>query len=294
MLHHIRPGAALVLFGLLPALLPHPAATASEPLVKAEIACQRALGKALGAYAKARVGCIAKCHKKTPLDPACGAPFAGATLTCVQKAQGKLAALLVKKCVSVGSEEDSCPECYEDVHGTCADFSVSATAKTVDLTDGLTSDIFCDDSGSPDGLTKSEAKCQAILVRALTSFVAKAVGCIDRCLANERKGKTDGTCNPLAFVDFAGDSKTLTCLQGPLFKIFKIFQTKCLDMPDCASGPLSILDTLQASLGDVGGTIMVCPAQCGDGYVQGLESCEPPNTNSCPGNTTCSAQCTCS
>jgi hypothetical protein len=272
---------------------PRAAVAAGEPLAKAEIACQSAIGKALGAYATARAGCVAMCEKKTPLAAACDEPFADATLTCVEKARGKLAALIAKKCVSNGSDDDSCPECYEDLRGSCADFGFTATAKAVDLTDGLTSDVFCDDSGSLDGLTKVETKCRGVLLRSLTSFVGKSVRCLTKCLAGERKGKTDGTCNPQAFVNFEGDSRTLQCLQGPLFKILDVFRTKCQDAPDCMSGGPNLLDVLQSDLGDIGSAVMVCPAQCGDGYVQGLEECEPPNANTCPGNAACSAQCTC-
>jgi hypothetical protein len=274
-------------------VLPHPAVAAGEALTKVEIACQRATGKALGAYAKARVACVAKCEKKSPLAAECLEPFANGTLTCVQKARTKLAALLAKKCVSSGSEEDSCPECYEEVSGNCAALGAAATAKTVALTNGLTGGIFCDDSGSPDGLTKVEAKCQGALLKSLTGFVPTAVGCVGKCLANERKGKTDGTCNPQAFLSFGGDSRTLQCLQNPLVKIFVALQTKCQDAPECMSNALSLLDMLQVGLSDIGGAIMVCPAQCGDGYLQGLEECESPGTNSCPGNAGCSAQCTC-
>jgi hypothetical protein len=268
-----------------------------EALSKTEVACQAATGKALGQYGKARTGCIVKCQKKTPLSTDCTAPFANKTLECVQKADTKLAGLLAKKCVSDGTDEDSCPECYEELNGTCTAFGDAMTAKSIALTDDVTTTVFCDDTGSADGLSKAEAKCQKALVSGLTSFVSAASACANSCLKNERKGKTDGTCNPKAFLALSGDTKTVNCIFKAFLKLSNA-EAKCHppsgNLPDCLPGTADLFTRVQLGLVDIGSAVDVCPAECGDGFTQGLEQCDPPgSTGVCPGNAQCTAQCTC-
>jgi hypothetical protein len=268
-----------------------------EALTKAEIGCQAATNKALPAYGKARTACVAGCQKKTPLAPDCSAPFGGKTLECVQKADAKLAALLAKKCTSDGSDEDACPECYEQLNGSCAAFGTAVTTESIALTDDVTSTVFCDDSGSPDGLTKAEAKCQKAVVKGMTAFVASATKCATACLKNERKGKTNGTCNPAAFLFLTGDEKTVACLFKAFFKL-SAATSKCEapagDTPECLTDLSGLFTRVENGLSEVGGDVNVCPAQCGDEFTQGLEQCDPPGSvGTCPGNAACSAQCTC-
>ena len=268
-----------------------------EALTKAEIGCQGAFNKGLPAYGKARAGCVAKCQKKTPLSADCTAPFGGKTLECVQKADAKLASLLAKKCTSGGNDEDTCPECYEALGGTCSAFGNEVTIRSIAITDDINTTVFCNDSGSPDGLTKLEAKCQKTLVSAFASFVSSATKCVTGCLKNERKGKTDGSCNPAALENLNGDSKAGACLFKAFFKLL-LATEKCNppkgETPECLTDLSGLLTRVQDSLVDVGGDVNVCPAECGDSFVQGTEQCDPPGTTfQCPGSGTCSAQCTC-
>lgn len=291
MLMHLRL-VVLLLLALVPAAFAQP-----EVLSKTEIACQATTNKALPAYSKARTGCIATCQKKTPLAPDCTAPFANKTLECVQKADAKLASVLAKKCLSDGSEEDACPECYEQLNGTCAAFDAAVTAKSIALADDVTSTIFCNDSGSGDGLTKAEAKCQKSLVKGMTAFVGSATKCATTCLKNERKGKTNGSCNPAGFLNLNGDEKTVACLFKAFLKL-SVAESKCQapagDTPECLTDISGLFSRVQDGLIDVGGDVAVCPAQCGDTFVQGLEECDPPSSiGTCPGNAACTAQCTC-
>ena len=282
---------------LAPILLATPVLALPEALTKSEIACQNAISSALAAYTKARTGCIATCEKKTPLAPDCSAPFANKTLECVQKADGKLAGLVAKKCPNGASDDDACPECYEQLDGSCSAFGAAVTTKSVALSDDVTDTIFCDDSVSPDGLTKAEIKCQKALLKGLTAFVATAGKCGTSCLKAERKNKTDGTCNPAGFLFLNGDSKTVACLVKAFFKL-TVATTKCSaptgDAPECLTDISGLVDRVEHGLSDVGGDVAVCPAQCGDGFTQGLEECDPPSSvGQCPGNAACGAQCTC-
>lgn len=268
-----------------------------EALTKAEIACQAATNKALPLYGKARTACVAKCQKKTPLSPDCTVPFGNKTLECVQKADGKLAGLLAKKCQSTGNDDDACPECYEELSGTCAAFGTALTARSIVLSDDITDTIFCNDSGSPDGLTKAEAKCQKALVSGLAAFVTSATKCATNCLKNERKAKTDGSCNPEGFLSLSGDTKTVTCLFKTFFKLVAAMdkcQAPAGDSPECLTDLSGLITRVQEELSDVGGDVVVCPAQCGDGFAQGLEACDPPGSfGVCAGNVACGAQCNC-
>lgn len=273
-------------------VLAPPADAVFEALSKTEIACQNATNKALPAYTKARTGCIAGCEKKTPNSSDCAAPFGGKTLTCVQKADAKLAAVLAKKCTSAGNDDDTCPECYEELDGTCAAFGTGVTAKSIALSDDVTNTIFCDDSGSLDGLTKGEAKCQKTVLKAMTAFVSTAGKCATNCLKAERKNKTDGTCNPAAFLFLNGDTKTVNCLAKAFFKLLAA-PGKCAETPECLDA-FSLITRVEEGLADVGGDVAVCPAQCGDTFTQGTEECDPPSSvDECPGNAACTAQCTC-
>jgi hypothetical protein len=286
------PAAVVVLF-----VSPTPVRALPEALTKTEIGCQASVNKALPAYGKARTACVAGCQKKTPLSSDCTVPFGGKTLECVQKADAKLAAALAKKCTSDGSDDDSCPECWEQLSGSCAAFGNAVTAKSIALTDDITSTVFCNDSGSPDGLSKAEAKCQKALVGGMAAFVAGATKCATACLKNERKGKTDGTCNPAGFLFLSGDSKTVACLFKPFFKLTKA-EEKCSapagDAPECLTDLSGLFSRVEDGLSKLGGDVNVCPAECGDGFVQGLEQCDPPgNVGQCPGAAVCTSQCAC-
>lgn len=275
-----------------------PALALPEALSKTEVGCQATINKALPAYGKARTACIASCEKKTPHSADCRAPFGGKTLECVQKALTKVATAITKKCTSSGNDDDSCPECFESISGTCDAFGTAMTAKATALTDDLTSTVLCDDSASPDGLTKAEAKCQKTLIAAMTKFVASATKCATNCLKNERKGKTDGSCNPAGFLNLAGDSKTVQCVAFKAFFKLSAATTKCEapegDAPECMPDTFTIFDHVKDALVDIGGNVNVCPTVCGDGYVQGVEACDPPGfAVQCPVTFTCSSQCTC-
>jgi len=288
-----------------PALLGARHAVASDPpLTKAQLTCQSATAKGLGAYGVARARCIAKCQKKTPLGSDCSTPFAGKTLDCVSKADAKLAALLTKKC---GSNPGSCPQCFEALDGTCSAFGTDLTAQVTAFVDSLAHQVFCDDSMSADGFTKAEKKCEVTVMVGLSGFVPKAIACVGACLKNAAKGKTTGSCNPAAFLGINGsvtaDSKTLKCLEGSLLKGLAKVERPCSapkgETPQCLSDASNLFTTIQDSLNSIGADVDVCPILCGDGFTQGHEQCDPggpggtpaPNDDACPG--ACRADCTC-
>ncbi len=289
-----RPLVFLVIVSAV-AMLPRSAAAVPEALSKGEVACQDAMGRTLGVYAKARAACVARCRQKTPLSTECTIPFANKTLECVQKADAKLAALLATKCQSDGTDTDSCPECYETLSGNCDAFGAGVKASTIKLVDGLSKPIFCDDTASVDGLSKVEAKCQTALLGGLGGFVSKWVACVTTCVKKERKGKTDGSCNPRAFLNGSGgDTKASACLSAAFSKM-SVAARKCQapngNMPECLSGTAVLFTTMQNGISDIGTAVEVCPAQCGDNFKQGFEECDGTDATACLG--ACTANCTC-
>jgi hypothetical protein len=84
---------------------------------------------------------------------------------------------------------------------------VTATEAQVDL---LVSVVYCDDSASPDQLTKGEAKCQDSAAKTLAKFVGSKSKCYAKCESAEASGKLPpNSCNPPT----PSDAKTLACVQ---------------------------------------------------------------------------------
>lgn len=213
-------------------------------------------------------------------------PYGGKTLACVQKVDDKVQATLSTKCVSDGTADDSCPECYENALGSCTDAIASAGLLDLGI-DQLVDEIFCDDSGSGDQLSKVESKCRQTLAAALAKMAATADGCYAKCVKREAKGKTDGSCDPVA-----DDTKTAACLTKAHDKAVTAIDKKCSDRPDCMSNPAFFVAATTGTINETATILAVCPV-CGDSIKEAGEDCDPPGATSCPAAATCTAQCTC-
>lgn len=158
-----------------------------------EAKCQQGTSLAIGKFVTEKAKCLTKCEQgaRKGQNPAadCVPPYAGATLACVQKAEGKAEALEVSKCAK------DCPECYTG--GDCAadaDARVTDAEGEVDILRAL---VYCDDSGSGDGLTKAEAKCADTVAKTLGNFAKKKLNCLSKCRKDEHKAKVPvGSCTP--------------------------------------------------------------------------------------------------
>ncbi len=191
--------------------------------------CAAGLSKALAKFTGAKAKCVTKCedgaHKAANPLSDCSPPYAGATSACVydpvKGAEAKAIASAEKGCVI------DCPECYG---GPCNTYIPNRVASTESQLDSFVGLIWCDDSGSGDGLNPAEAKCQDAVAKTLAKFVASKDKCYDKCLANEFKGKIGAyQCLPPAT-----DPATVACINLAEQKAAAGIDKICsVDEPEC-------------------------------------------------------------
>ena len=229
-----------------------------------ESKCQLGTSLAIGKFVTDKAKCITKCEKgarkEPPLNPDsdCVSPFGGATLACVQKAEGKAEGLEQSKCAK------DCPECYTG--GDCAaDADARVTAAEAQV-DGIATLVYCDDSGSGDGLTDAEAKCQDTVAKTLSNFAKKKLNCYSKCRKAEHKGTTPpGTCLP------ATEEKAAACIAKEHGKAITLIDKKCetsvsdnAEKPECytTSNGTSWANIIEAAV-DMGQPDLYCGSPSG-------------------------------
>src|SRR5262249_26557188 len=96
--------------------------------------------------------------------------------------------------------------------------------------DALQPQIFCDDSGSADGLTDLEARCQDRIAMSVGKLFAAELKCLTACRKKEFKSRVPaGSCTPPV-----SDQRTLDCLEKVEGSAaFMIDRTCSLDTPEC-------------------------------------------------------------
>jgi hypothetical protein len=200
----------------------------------AEFKCQAGVSKALVKFIGAKAKCLTKCEQgarkgSNPFSD-CEAPYGGAAATCIQDpvkgAEAKAVAAMNKACTA------DCPECYQG--GDCPTANTMRVANAESQIDALALLVYCDDSGSGDGLTSAEAKCQDGTVKALTKFAGSKTKCYDKCIAAEQKGKLPpGSCIP----PNPADPKTNACVHDPVkgaeAKAVAAIAKACADPAEC-------------------------------------------------------------
>jgi hypothetical protein len=196
-----------------------------------ELKCEIKTGIVVGKFVAKKMQCIRSCQQTAyansvpPSD--CVPPYAGATGGCVQSTEAKTQGLGKRGCSL------DCPECYSG--GDCnmdIDDKVAAAESHVE---SLATDVYCDDSGSTDGLTLSEIKCQHTVAKFVSAFNAKKTKCLAKCRRAEHAGKIPaGTCAPLS------DPKTTDCIDQLEAKVTVLIDNKCetsinpsADKPEC-------------------------------------------------------------
>lgn len=185
-------------------------------------------------YAAAKMGCLVSCQRAVragTADPSeCVPPFESSqTFGCIQGKQGRTNGRICSSC------NPDAPECYP------SDICSETTGTIVDYLDlgidgSLMPTIYCDDSGSPDGLTYLEGRCQDYV----TKYMAKAgyarAKCIAKCRLNELKGVVaPGSCTfPIS------DPATVTCLGKVELATAPRIDRYCAapygDAPECHAG----------------------------------------------------------
>lgn len=221
------------------------AAAASAQLTREEHACQQAVSKQAGTFLGKKIKCLVACDKRAlggkvpPGD--CLPPFAGATAACVAKAEVKALEGMLKKC---GAD---CPECYAG-GGDCglhAGALVGGIEQRVDLVVPV---VVCDDTGSPDGLTRDEGKVRQKVALVVAKFIAGS----EKCLAKCRKREAAGTIDPGGCVANAEtDPTTIGCLVEVGTTALEFLEDPELDTPECLQDELAFtLPIAQGLIGD--------------------------------------------
>ncbi len=147
-------------------------------------------------------------------------PYAGDTASCVLRAEGKV--------VSRESACLDCPECYSG--GDCPADAVARIPGLEGIVDTLEPSVFCDDSGSTDGLTVTESRCQQKTAAYLGKLSNGTLKCLTACRKKEFKGAIPaGSCTPPV-----SDPRTITCLSKIETRTAASIDRACLaDPPEC-------------------------------------------------------------
>src|SRR5262245_40538463 len=204
-------------------------------LSKDEVKCQLGTSLATGKFVTDKAKCLTKCEqgvrKGQTSASDCVPPYAGVTLACVQKAESKAQGLEQSKCAK------DCPECYTG--GDCVADSQARTMGTETQVDLLRALVYCDDSGSGDGLTKAEAKCADTVAKTLSNFAKAKLKCLSKCRSDEDKLKVPvGSCTPPP-----SDPKASACVQKASDKAAFLIDKQCdpavnpkAEAPECFAG----------------------------------------------------------
>jgi len=218
---------------LLTALFAHRTAWAGLGTISTlEAKCEQATAAALAKLTLARAQCAVSCDKavkKGKISPSeCLPPYGTTMQACLGKVHGKASAAMNKKC-SV-----ACPTCYGG--GDCATFENNLLGGVETLLDTETPLVFCDDSGSPDGLTGAETACRDAAAISATKFVVALTKCYAKCNQLIQTVKlVDGFCDPPTPLD----ANTAACQAKAMQNYAAAIFSKCTDAPECLANPLS-------------------------------------------------------
>jgi hypothetical protein len=250
-----------------------PASADLESLTDAEFKCRDHLAKTLANLGKQEAKCSAKC-RKNQLETNCAYPPSGSeTDLCLTKAWAKVEVL--KPCADGTTDDDPCPEGYERVGGSCEGF-VSQQAGQISSLVGVTTELLsCDDTTYNLGeYTEAEFTCGWKAMLAYAKWGSSRAKCYRLCRVLERKGLTNGNCDPSGVTD----TQTLDCLSKAGGKLTKKLAAVCADPPECSHLD-EIRDDTVGRLVDEVATMVSNPSvspTCGNGIREYPEQCDPP------------------
>jgi hypothetical protein len=222
------------------------ATTGQAQLTKDVLKCESGTGKALSKFTGSKSKCVSKClstARKT-MGPfgGCLPPYADPTASaCItgslKGAEAKAGATIAKGCAAAAS----CPACYvtEFSPGACTDASGgNPFVQFVEgLFDVLPPNVYCVEQGGGTP-SKTDAKCEDSLAKALVKFVGSKAKCYDKCVATANKAGMSGTafgCDPPAT-----ETATMTCVATATTKsnasIDKACFTPPATFPSCYDG----------------------------------------------------------
>jgi hypothetical protein len=230
-----------------------PAYTQAQPgLSKTLRKCESGTASALSKFTGAKTKCITKCvtaaRKTSGPFAGCFAPYTDpSTLTCItgslKGAETKGGAAIAKVCAAA----DACPMCYVNLVGGGAGCTDASGANPwvqglEGFVDHFTTLLYCEESGivaPPATPSKSEAKCEDGVVKAVAKAWSAETKCFQKCNANLARGKISGSCDPFTL----NDPTTIACVfdptKGVLPKTAAAVDKACFIPP--ATAPLCFL-----------------------------------------------------
>jgi hypothetical protein len=218
----------------------------SKTVLKCQDTTNKTLGKFTGSKSKCFMKCIATQRKAaSPNFTSCFPPYTDPTESaCItgnlKGAEAKAGAGIAKACAAL----TSCPKCYTP-SAKCTDASganpfVQTSETQIDAFGPL---IYCPEHGGTNP-SKTDAKCEDGLTKALVKFVGAKGKCFQKCNDNQNKGKTMGTCTP----GTATDPATVTCISTATTKANAAIDKACFTAP--ATAPACLI--FQTSAGWTG------------------------------------------
>jgi hypothetical protein len=244
--------AALVVatfaIGVSPALAVHDADISAD-----EFRCQSKTSIIAWRFFAKKGRCVLACQRDARAgngDVAdCVPPYAGETNGCVNGLEGKTSANVCKTCTN------DLPECFGTPQN-CPDLADGIVAVMESELDDLMAEVYCDDSGSGDGLSALEAKCQDVLAKYLGYFASRKAKCLSKCRSLEHKGAIPvGSCTAGAVTDPTG--RTQECITTAHDKTTVKIDKGCnpingADAPECHAGKTAQdwLDEVEQSVDD--------------------------------------------
>ena len=160
--------------------------------------------------------------------------------------------------------------------------------------DNAISLLYCNDTSSADGLTRPEQRCQSSLLRTVGRFSKATSRCFGWCNKEARRGRRPVESCDAAILDTpAMHPGTQACVDRARARLLGKCEEACTDPPDCfslsCSQILSFANIQLATLEPQVACEDVPPPVCGDGAVNGFESCDQSATpNGCGPGEQCS------
>lgn len=209
--------------GVLLALIALPTVAGAQ-ITKDELKCQVLGAGTLGQYIGAVQNCVIKCvvGARKGKNPAadCLPPYAGDTARCIDQptsgAEDKAIAKFARGC------DNGCPDCYQG--GQCNAVAVSRVLNASVQIDAVVPVVYCDETSSPDGLTKLEGKCQDNALKQVAKFASKKLKCYSKCENDEFRGSLPpGSCLPPA----PADARTAACIANAEARAITVIDKAC-------------------------------------------------------------------
>ncbi len=279
-----------IVFAVLTLLPLHPgrAQETSTQVTREEWRCQTALARSVTDLGLATADCLAECRSGPSFG--CSVNFADvATHDCLDRALAAAEARTVDACAG-----SACPECYgPNSFDGCRSHTRSVFNEARSFTDSAVGLLYCNDAGSPDGLTRREARCQSGLLRTAGRFTDAASRCFAKCNKQARKGRIAVEACDSARLDTPELAPgTQACVDRARAKLLSGCEALCSDPPECFTlSCATVLFGATQQLADLEPQVFcedVPPPVCGDGAVNGFERCDPSaNPNGCGAGETC-------